>query len=304
MGNKRTTKSHRHLFYICFDSPSIFRNNLYFNYEGIDFKLIKGTKKYQDILCCIIDVETGSGPSKNKARKVQEIALRFLSCLSWELNIGITTNSSYGGAGWSKDRGGLTSVKRLSMIPRTLIRNRRVRDIVKLPKIDDKYKANALNLFREAKASNSLYCKFLCYWKILEIHNFKGGKSIEWINETIKHNTWILERAHFNKAILNNKKIGNYLKDECRHAIAHVMPKYKLKPDSGESLFKIYTANIIVEYLVDIFIKKELGLEFTKDKKDNFLYLKKKKGKAIPVFIPYEYLGEYHAYKRDISSTS
>ena len=294
MSNKKTTKSHQYLFHICFDSPLIFRKNLYFNYEWIDFKLIKGTKEYQDILCCIIDGESGSGPSKSEARRVQEIALRFLSCLSWELNIGITTGSSYGGIGWSKNRGGLTSVTRPTRITRTSIRNRRVRNIVKLPKIDDKYKSNALSLFREAKASNSLYYKFLCYWKILEIEQRRKGKTrrqeetIDWIDNTIEENKWILQRAHFNAQILKNKTVGKYLCEECRHAVAHVMADYELPPDSGESLFKIYTANIIVEYLVDIFMKKELGLEFTKDDKDNYLYLRKKKGKAIPVFIPYK----------------
>ncbi|MBC8472205.1 MAG: hypothetical protein H8D56_22315 [Planctomycetes bacterium] len=294
MSNKKATKSHQYLFYICFDTPLIFRKNLYFNYEGIDFKLIKGITKYQDILCCIIDIETGSGPSKSEARMVQEIALRFLSCLSWELNVGITTGSSYGGVGWSKNRGGLTSVKQPTRITRTLIRNCRVRDIVKLPKIDDKYKANALSLFREAKASNSLYYKFLCYWKILEIEQRRKGKTrrqneaIDWINNTIKENMWILQRSHLNAQILENKTVGEYLCKECRHAVAHVMADYELRPDSGESLFKIYTANIIVEYLVDIFMKKELGLKFTKDEKDNYLYLRKRKGKVIPVFIPYE----------------
>jgi len=264
---------------------------MYFNYEEIDFKLIKGTKKYQDILCCITDVESSSGPSEREARRVQEIALRFLSCLSWELNIGITPSTSYGSGGWSKERGGLSRVKRCTLIPRSF-RTRRVKDIVKLPKIDDKYKANALSLFREAKATNSLYYKFLCYWKILEVYNtYRKEKgihtpetSVEWINHCIDENKWILERAHFNEQLSKKKTIGKYLEDECRTAIAHVMAKYKLAPDSGEGMSKIYTATIIIEELARIFIQQELGLKFKRDQSDNYFFLQKIRRKSIPIF--------------------
>lgn len=290
MSNKGNAESQQCLLHVCFESRIIFEHNVYFNYNGIDFKLIKGTKQYQDVLCCIFDISSSSGPEFDKTRKrVEGIAFEFLSCLSWELKTGIVYCPA-GGCGWSQEHGGLSSVTRktCTSMPRQMSRHIKGISIVGLPKIGhDKYKAHALSLFREAKASNSPYYRFLCYWKILEIHNFKGGKSMDWINETVKHNTWILERAHFNKSILNNKKISNYLKDECRHAIAHVMPKYKLKPDSGESLFKIYTANIIVEHLVDIFIRKELGFGLTKDEKGNYLYLRKCKGKAIPSFASY-----------------
>jgi len=90
MSKKILKAPQQYLFHICFDSPGVFRKNMYFNFEGIDFKLIKGTKKYQEVLCCIIDVEHSSGPDFNrKVNKTWEIVLRFLSCLSWQLNIGI-----------------------------------------------------------------------------------------------------------------------------------------------------------------------------------------------------------------------
>lgn len=84
--------------------------------------------------------------------------------------------------------------------------------------------------------------------------------------------------------MLGNESIGEYLYKACRIAIAHAMPstrKNELKPDSGESLNKVNVANWIIVPLVDIFMKKELGLH---DDTENYLFLKKRKGKAIPAF--------------------
>lgn len=294
MGKTLLRAQQQYLFHICFDSPGIFRKNMYFNYEGVDFKLIKGTNGYQEVLCCIIDIERSSGPDfDRKVSKIWEIALRFLSCLGWELNIGIRS-CFYGGRGWGKEYGRLSSVKRETCIrmPRKW-RSHRFNHVLKLPKIDNKYKAHALSLFREAKAANSLYYKFLCNWKILEIYSKKekevSGKTkkpIDWINKTIKENKWILRDAHFEEKLLCKKLIGEYLYEECRNAVAHVMPKYKLKPDSGESLMRVHIANNVIELLVDIFMKKDLGIQFSREDTGNYLFLKKKKGKAIPVFEP------------------
>ncbi len=75
--------------------------------EKVDFKLIKMTKQNQNVLCSIIDIEHSSGSEFNRqVWKVWEIALRFLSCLSWELNIGIVSGF-YGGCSWRKEYGGL-----------------------------------------------------------------------------------------------------------------------------------------------------------------------------------------------------
>jgi len=201
MRKKLSRPQQQYLFQIHFDSPVIFLKNMYFNFQGVNFKLIKGTNKYQDALCCIINAERGSGPDFNRKRsKLWEIALRFLSCLSWELNIGITSCFP-GGCGWTK-KSGLSRVKQqiINSILRERLRYHRCSDILKLPNIDTDNKARALSFFREAKAANSIYYKFLCYWKILEICGEKEGKwsvnkTKTWIKETVKRNKWILECA-------------------------------------------------------------------------------------------------------------
>jgi len=164
-------------------------------------------------------------------------------------------------------------------------------DILKIPNIDTENKARVLSFFREAKAASSPYYEFLCYWKILEIYGEKKGKwssnkTKNWINDTIKRNKWIIKHSHFQEEKLENETVGEYLNKTCRVAIAHTMPsirKYELKPDSGESVMKVNVANRVMELLVGIFIKKELDLQ---DESANYLFLKKKKGKVIPVFEP------------------
>ncbi len=303
MNKKLLRTQQQYLFHICFDSPGIFRKNMYFNFEGFDFKLIKGTKRYQEVLCCIIDIEHSSGPDfDRKVSKVWEIALKFLSCLSWELNIGIR-GCFCGGSGWGKEHGSLSSVKRRTCIrmPRKWS-SHRFSDVLKLPNIDTDNKARALSFFREAKAANSLYYKFLCYWKILEICGENVGKwdinkTKNWINKTIKSNKWILKRAHFEEEMLGNESIGEYLYKTCRIAIAHAMlstRKNELKPDSGESLKKVNVANWIIVPLVDIFMKKDLGIQFLREDTGNYLFLKKKKGKAIPVYEQGLRIGDGH----------
>jgi hypothetical protein len=295
MSTQKKTQAGQYLFQLCFDSPLNFRKNLYFNYDGIDFKLIKGTQKYQDILCSIVNVES-SCPKDFEAegKRVETTALRFLNCLSWEKRVGIT-NTPAGGAGWSKERGGLSSITR-RICPRTprAFRNRHEPQIMRLPNIShNEHAAVALSLFREGTASNSLYYRFLCYWKILELSSValrankkKPRRPIDWINKTVAQNKWILDHTHVCESALATKTIGAYLKAECRNAIAHVMPKHKLPLDSRESTSKIYAAVIVVEYLADIFIRTELSLDESNTKDENCLYLRKKQGKVIPEFVP------------------
>jgi len=268
-----------------------------FNYEGIDFKWVRGTRKRQAALCCIIDVGQTSGIQFNEARdRTEELSLKFLSCLSWELRTGIAATRP-GGGGWKQERGGVTRINwktapisYISCMPRCTIRDFPTR----LPMVSDQYQAHALSLFREAEAASSLRYKFLCRWKILEICQRRKDKSrgqtqtIKWIDDTIEANRWILKHEHFDVAWINSNSIGDYLCKEHRHVIAHVMADHDCGPYSPESLSRLYAANNVMERLVQIFMNEDLGLQFDRESGSNYLILAKKRGKAVPVFIPYE----------------
>jgi len=56
----------------------------------------------------------------------------------------------------------------------------------------------------------------------------------------------------------------------------------------------VNVANWIIVPLVDIFMKKDLGLQFSRGDTGNYLFLKKKKGKAIPVYEQGLIIGDGH----------
>jgi hypothetical protein len=157
--------------------------------------------------------------------------------------------------------------------------------------IDDDYKAYALKSFREAKAANSEHYRFLCYWKVLELWQRKAkedrGRSepvTSWIDDTLRANPGLENGAHFDRRSRRCTSVGKYLYDECRNAVAHVMPRHPFKPDSQQSLSKVCEANRLMRRLVDIFIRKELGVGSAKGSPETYLFLVKIPGKAIPVF--------------------
>lgn len=280
------SKKHQYVLFIAFDSSGIFKKNLYFTYGNVEFKLIKGTKQYRELLCSIIDVDATSGPDFEKEwDRVGNIAFKFLSSLGWEHNIGIESVVA-GGMGWRKESGGLTRVRRTFLYPRHF-HNLIMSPINSLPKIDNDFQSIALSLYREARNASSPYYRFLCFWKILELPYKKGHKPKEWIDRTMANNTWIL-KEYFRKENPTTISLGEYLWKSCRCAIAHVWSgKKPINPDRIDDISRITIGARILEELVRIFIKKELKLDSPINGIYNYLYLKKQKGKKLPEFIHY-----------------
>lgn len=271
-------KKYRYLMTLLFGSVGIFKRNLYFEFEDVQFKLVKGNKDYEELLCAILEVDDTSGVEFDKeVNRVANITVRFLSSLSWQYKIPIHCGYA-GGRGWKKGLS-LLKVKRCDYIPRhfhhTIINN-----IPAVPKIENIKQGLALALYREANVSNSQYYKFLCYWKVLDIDYVKGHNINNWIDNTISNNKWILNRAHFDESILGNKKISTYLREKCRNAISHIRRKPIINPDNIEDLRRITISNNILRELVErFFMPKELKIG------SKNLYLTKIKGKRIPIFI-------------------
>ena len=275
---------YQYLVYIAFDSPGIFKKNQYFSYEGVDFKLIKGTRHYQELLCTIIDIETTSGQKFEKEwDRVCNIAFKFLSSLSWEHNTGIRSVVA-GGRGWHKKHGGLLKVKRLFLYPRHF-HNVIMGPIGMLPKIDNELQSISLGLYREAKNADSPYYRFLCYWKILELAGKLNLKQKTWMNNTISANKWIIERADFKNKLPKTNEIAEYLETNHRNAVAHAISKRTIDPDNVEDMAKMIIGSRILEELVKIFMNKELKLDHKIGSIYNYLQLKKIKGKKIPKFV-------------------
>ena len=249
---------------ICFNNSSrLSKKQYYSNYKGIKFKLIQNNpKKWSDVLISIIDTHF-TPPSLNIQEDIFLNASEFLSALSWQHNSLVKI--------WSG--GGIGSNKKLTLrnakcnfydFPKiSCAGNTGSYNIDIIPFIENDIQRNALYLYREALSSNNIYLSCLFYWHILELKG--GSKTIGWINKTINKNLNKVRIPHHYFADLNikSKKLGTYLHDDCRNAIAHInryKDKTTLKFDSLSDIRRITISKNIIEKLAHYFILTELKL--------------------------------------------
>ena len=128
-----------------------------------------------------------------------------------------------------------------------------------------------------------------------------GDNAIGWVNKVVRkkknYNRLLVSKGEIKHLPLNGKRLGNYLYDDCRNAIAHIKRKpgkVKLKLDSWKDTKRITMSTDILKKFARFYIKDELKLQ---DK----LYLVRKKGYGFPVFVNeriYRSKGYSLAYKR------
>jgi hypothetical protein len=78
----------------------------------------------------------------------------------------------------------------------------------------------ALALYREAVNSGSDFYSFLCYWKVIELAYSDHKARKEWINTVASRAT--REKERLAKVLAQTTDLENYLRNERRHAVAHV----------------------------------------------------------------------------------
>ncbi len=136
-------------------------------------------------------------------------------------------------------------------------------------KIHDPKQHLALGFFREGVSSDSPYYKLLCFAKILEIpfeemnNKGKGG----WIDAAIpklKNSMAILYRDKKLK-ILGNQKLGDWLHQEMRHAIAHAQVSTSRQqvirnPNDYEDWQETVWANTVMMELVTTLMIQQLKI--------------------------------------------
>jgi hypothetical protein len=283
------------LMHISFDNSGLLgRNVYYFEYRGIRFKLIQSTSlRWCSVLLTILPEDTAT--SRNQAYMA---ASEFLSALAWQNHSTVAMWDSRG-LGVPKHLR-LRQAKRFVFdLPRIAIRHKgRVvgLDICTLPKVETDEQRTALVLFREARSSNNCYLSFLFFWQVMET---AGANIVEWVNSAYeKHRDALTITDYELKRLpLKGGKLGNYLEDDCRHAIAHIRRyswKTSLKLDTAVDNERIAVSSNIVERFAAFYIREELGLRKRQ-------YLIRKGGKGFPVFVDEEYLSTHSctiAYRR------
>lgn len=255
----------------------LIKNIYYFEYKGIRYKLIQNnSKKWLNVLITII-------PGFNNTKAIKEAfltAAEFLSAFCYDKNARVSV--SYLGGQGVPDNFKLRSAKCRVFSGRKTPSTGEILgySLSEIPKIENEDQRNALILYREAMGSNSNYLSFLFYWQILEINNKNPDN---WINKSFykKNRTIRFSQNDLNQIKLNDKKLGEYFRDDCRNAIAHIINrkpgKTKIILDTPEDNIRIAVSTRVIKEFAHTYIKEVLGL-------NKYLCLKKNYKDKFPVF--------------------
>jgi len=270
---------------IGFDNDWRLRRKYYlFEYKGIRFKLFQNNpRKWSDCLLTILP------DSSDKYREATyTIASEFLSALSWKLKSRIHLGGC-GGCGW-KSNSPLSKGKPSSYtFPRIPFEGNKVGcKLNNIPKVETDYQRAALSLYREANASNNYYLSFLFYWQVLETRN---TKAIDYVNNVYrkKRRELKLNPRYISSLPLNAKALGNYLLDDCRHAIAHIRRKpgsKKLTFDRLDERERITYSVFVIKAFAEHYISHSIGLSGS-------LYLARKAKNSFPVFADEDFISKH-----------
>jgi len=269
-----------YLMHICFDNSSLLPRNMYYlEYKGIRFKLIQNNiYKWADVLITIV-------PHNNRRKEEEEAyqaASEFLSAMAWR-NESRVKMWHAGGFGIRNEYKLKNAKCRVFDIHRTPLVGYYGEgyDISKIPEIESEEQRNALILFREANSSNNMYLSFLFYWQILETG---GTKAIGWVDSTYKKkfNKLRVQQDDIDKLPLAGRTLGNYFNDDCRNAIAHIKRKSKgktsIRLDKADDNTRIAISTRVIKEFARAYIIEHLKL-------NKRMYLVRKKGKGVPVYV-------------------
>jgi hypothetical protein len=184
-----------------------------------------------------------------------------------------------GGCGWNTQS--ISNAKQSSFtFPRIPTRGlSRNHSIGKIPLIKEGYQRRALMLYREANASNNDFLSFIFFWQILETRN---TSAINYVNNTYrkKRSAFAYIERHIESLPLNGRKLGDYLLNDCRHAIAHIRRrrnKNSLNVDCLAERERFWNSLIVAKAFAEHYIKYAIDL-------NESLILVRKHNNTIPFY--------------------
>jgi len=262
--------------HIAFDSSMRLKRRVYyFEYKGIQFKLMQNNPiKYTDMLLSIVPTD-----NKSERQRVYATAAEFLSALSWGNKTHISLEN-VGGVGVTFGYSLKKCKCRMFVFPKTPFKGKHIEfGISQIPAIENDNQKAALILFREAMSSNKLWLSFLLYWQILEVC---GGTPTVWINrEYYEKNKVFIPHDKIQQLSLGGKKLGEYLYDDCRNAIAHIrrsQGRRAIRLDMLDDNLRIRLSTDVIKCFAEHFIISELKL-------NKNLYLVKKDRLSFPKYV-------------------
>ena len=160
-------------------------------------------------------------------------------------------------------------------------------DLTRIAHVETEQQRVALALFREASSSNNDYLSFLFYWQVLETGS---ANPVGFINNTFRrHRSQLrLDASYIARLPLAGRPLGQYLLDDCRHAIAHIRRrpgKKKLDLDQPLERQRLTLSTRVIAAFARYYIREVLGLKDT-------LHLVQRKRGDIPVYADRKLLAD------------
>lgn len=234
-----------------FDSTCTFNfRKCVFKFENREFAMVPGDTYTCDVVHTI---------AKNSTERdaIFQLIHRFLYRYGW------ANRCSFHFAGHVAQ--GISQQSSLNDIKFTFIINRKYRNLLVnfdriVPPVAPELEL-ALSLFNDANYTNDLFYRFLCFWKILQI-NLPGRRKLpahKWIDDRFSDGTVSLP-GYLHDLVPSGTSLGEFLKDECRNAIAHITREPTVLSYKASDCEKIGRACTAIEPFVEYFIRRALDM--------------------------------------------
>ena len=277
------------LMHIAFDNVCRLRRRVhYFEYKSVRFKLIQNDpRRWSDVLVTLLP--TFHAPEEDR---VFRAAGEFVSGLSWA-NHSRMSLRSVGGPGVPAGFTLRQAKCRVRVFPEIPFAGKLIgHDISRIADIENEQQRVALTLFREASSCNKPFMAFLLFWQVMEVR--KAGEVVGWINkmQARKPRELHLSQNGLRQLPIGGRRLGDYLQEDCRHAIAHITRrpgKTALRFDDIDESGRMNLSARLIAQLAEHFIRTELGVS-------RWRYLVRRSPRGFPVYLSENELRTSNAY--------
>lgn len=130
------------------------------------------------------------------------------------------------------------------------------------PNTSDDFK-KAIALYNDARHTQDVFYRFFCLYKILDLPvSGKTRNPEKWINDNIDKVTSV-DHSRVASFINDHSNFGEFMRDECRNALAHIHRadpnKKSILPYKSSDYMRIVYGNAVLQDLALYFIKNEIG---------------------------------------------
>jgi len=152
----------------------------------------------------------------------------------------------------------------------------------RIARITNEQQKIGLTLFREALSANKVLLSLLLNWQIMEIRH---SDPVAWVNKVARRNPQVFLHGVASRALnelpLQGRSLGQYLLDDCRHAIAHIRRKpgrRALRFDDEEENGRLWRSAEVTKELARHYIHAELGVT-------DHLHLVRPRRGGFPIYL-------------------